>query len=91
MGKDSEAQAALRRLARALEPVDNVKSVHGENCDGDWHAWVVVSERSWKNDHDVIQAHVEVDPDFYLTLHVTERADKVPEDAIRIVGHMTTG
>jgi hypothetical protein len=68
-----------------------VKSVHGENCDGDWHAWVVVSDRSWKSEHAVIQAHVVEDPDFCLTLHVTERIDKVPQDAERITGDVVAG
>ena len=91
MARNSEARAALIRLAHALESNPNVKSVHGENRDGDWHAWVVVSHRSWKSEHAVIETHVVEDPDFCLTLHIADRVDKVPRDAERITGDVVAG
>lgn len=86
MTRDWEAQAALLRLARALESNPNVKSVHAESADGDWYAWVVVADRSWEREPAVIQAHVMEDPDFALSLRVTDRADQVPEGAERVTG-----
>lgn len=83
MAQDAEAQAALRRLARALQGNVNVESVHGDKQGGQWDAWVVVRDRSWAAEHRVFQAHVDVDPDFYLTVHVTDRADRLPEEAQR--------
>lgn len=84
MAQDSEARAALRRLARALKGNANVASVHGDKQDDHWDAWVVVRERSWVAAHPVFRAHVDVDPDFYLTVHVTDRLDHVPPSAWRV-------
>ena len=86
MAQDSEARAALHRLAQALKGHDNVVSVHGDKQDGHWDAWVVVHDRSWAAEHPVFQAHVAVDPDFYLTVHVTDRPDRVPPGAKRFSG-----
>ncbi len=81
MARDSEARAALRRLARALERSSNVVSVHGEHSEGNWLAWVVVHTRAWDAEIPIFQAHVQEDPDFLLTIHVTDSADQVPDGA----------
>ncbi len=78
MAQDSNARAAPRRVAGALQGNDNVDSVLGDKQDGQWDAWVVVRDRSWATEHPVFQAHVDVDPDFYLTVHVTDRPERVP-------------
>jgi hypothetical protein len=88
MARDSEARAALRRLAGALERCPDVESVHGEPCEGDWRAWVVVRTRSWDAELPIFQAHVEVDPDFLLTIHVTDSVDQVPDGAELFTGRV---
>ena len=49
-------------------------------------SWVVVRNRSWAAEHRVFHAHVDVDPDFDLTVHVTDRPDRVPPSARRVTG-----
>ena len=68
MAQDSNARAAPRRVAGALQGNANVESVHGVKQGDHGDAWVVVRDRSWATEHPVFQAHGDVDPDFYLTV-----------------------
>lgn len=75
------ARAAPKRILRALGSNPGVNSLRGGHRDGDWHAGMVASNRSWESEPAVIQSHVMERPNFFLTLHTTERVEKVPSDA----------